>query len=188
MHNILCHETSNEKLIHVGGLCYPLSENIVEDEECTMELEYRKISEERCKEINSWKIRDPYGDGKFFTAESKDFVTNKNESILFCRAFRPRTELAEEYHAVSLFIKNEEYHFVRCDLLSYTDEKRGANTVRNEEFVILEEEFIEKSHEKEELLELLKCLKSKYELEFCVLEEVRAMEHRFKFYYKGKEI
>lgn len=188
MHNILCHETSNEKLIHVGGLCYPLSENIVEDEECTMELEYRKISEERCKEINSWEIQDPYRDGKIFTTEGKDFVTNKDESILFCRAFRPNPEFMGKYHVAYLFINNKEYHFVSYDLISYADEKSGSISVRNEEIGIFEEEFIEKSEEKKELLKLLKCLISKFEAEFCVLEEVRAMEHRFKFYYKGEEI
>ena len=152
------------------------------------ELEYRKISEEKCKEIDSWKIHDPYGDGKIFTAEREDFVTNKDESILFCRAFIPRTEFIGEYHVVNLYINKEEYHFVSYNLISYVDEKRGSTSVRNEDFNILEEEFIEKSEEKKKLLELLKCLISKFEAEFCVLEEVRAMEHRFKFYYKGEEI
>ena len=152
------------------------------------ELEYREISEERCKEINSWKIQDPYGDGKIFTAEGKDFVTNRDESILFCRAFRPRTELIGEYHIVYLFIKNEEYHFVSYELISYSDEKRGSISVRNEEIGIFKEEFIERSEEQQGLLTLLNCLISKFEAEFCVLEEVRTMEHHFKFYYKGEEI
>lgn len=55
-----------------------------------MEFEYRKISDERCKEIDSWEIHDPYGYGLVFTAEKEDFVTNKDESILFCHAFMPR--------------------------------------------------------------------------------------------------
>ena len=152
------------------------------------ELEYRKIKRRRCKEIDNWKIEDPYGDGKIFTAEGEKFVTNKNESVLFCHAFSPRAELVGEYDAVFLFIKNKEYHFVRRNLLSYADEKKGSTSVRNKEIAILEEEFIEKSKEKKELLELLKCLISKYETEFCILERVRAMEHHFKFYYKGEEI
>lgn len=55
-----------------------------------MEFEYRKISDEICKEIDSWEIHDPYGYGLVFTAEKEDFVTNKDESILFCHAFMPR--------------------------------------------------------------------------------------------------
>lgn len=35
----------------------------------TTEFEYRKISEERCKEIDSWEIHDPYGYGTLFTAK-----------------------------------------------------------------------------------------------------------------------
>ena len=165
-----------------------MSENIVGDEGLIMKLKYREIKRRRCKEIDRWKIKDPYGDGTIFTAEGEKFVTNWNESVLFCHAFSPRSEVSNEHYAVFLFIKNKEYNFVRYDLISYADEKRGSTSVRYEDFVILEEEFIEKSNEKKELLELLKCLISKYELEFCVLEEIRAMEHQFKFYYKGVEI
>lgn len=61
-----------------------------------MQLRYGFISDERCKEINSWKIRDPYGYGEFYTAEREDFVTNEDESILFCHAFMPRDTTTEK--------------------------------------------------------------------------------------------
>lgn len=42
-----------------------------------MELRYGFISDERCKEIDSGEIRDPYGYGKVYTAERDDFVANE---------------------------------------------------------------------------------------------------------------
>lgn len=83
-----------------------------------MELERRMISEKRCKEISGWKIHDPYpygspNPGRIFTAERHYFVTNKDESILFCHAFSPRHEVYNEYDPIYLLIENNDYHFGR---------------------------------------------------------------------------
>lgn len=158
-----------------------------------MEFEHREISEERCKEINSWKIHDPYpygtpGPGRIFAAEKHCFVTNKDESILFCHAFSPRPEVCDKYDEIYLFIKNKDYHLVRYDFKSILNDKSGSIPIKNEDIIILEEEFIEKSEEKKKLLELLKCLISKFEEEYCRLDIARITEYHFKFYYKGEEI
>ena len=159
-----------------------------------MEFEHREISEERCKEINSWKIHDPYPYSlpdeydRIFTAEGNYFVTNEDESILFCHAFTPRHEVRNEFYDIHLFIKNKQYYFVRYKFKSIIDDRNGPIPIRKEEIVILEEKFIEESKEKKELFELLKALISKYEEEYCRLDIARITEYHFKFYYKGEEI
>lgn len=158
-----------------------------------IEFEKRKISEERCKEIDRWNIQNPLRSGmkQVFTAERQYFVTNKDESILFCHAFSPRYDDRDgpNYEQiVFLLCINKEYRFIRYTHKSIEDDRSGFAPVRNEEIIILEEEFIEKSEEKEDLLELLKCLISKYEKEYSMLDEIRAMEYHFKFYYKDEII
>lgn len=152
-----------------------------------MKFKYRMISEERCKEIDSWEIHDPYGYGKIFTAERKDFVTNENESILFCHAFSPRHEDSGEYEYF-LFINDNEHHLMLYDFESVTDDEIGLVRIRNEDIMILENEFIEKSENKMEMLNILKTMISKYEENFCQLPIARTWKYNFKFTYKGKEI
>ena len=152
-----------------------------------MELEYRKISEERCKEIDSWEIRDPYGYGKIFTAEREDFVTNADESILFCHAFMPRHDDSDKYEYF-LFIRNDEYYLMVYDFASMTDDETGPTLIRNEDIVILENEFIEKSENKKELLGILKAVISKYEENCCRLPVARTWKYTFRFTYKGEKI
>lgn len=54
-----------------------------------MEFEYRQISAKRCREINSMRIRDLSAPdyNTVFVADDKEFVTNRDESILFYRLF-----------------------------------------------------------------------------------------------------
>lgn len=158
-----------------------------------MEFEKREISEERCKEIESWKIQNPLTSGmkQVFTAKRHYFVTNKDESVLFCYAFMPRHDDRDgpNYeHDVFLLFINREYRFVRYTFKSIEDDRSGSVPIRIESIIILEEEFIEKSEEKEELLELLKCLISKYEKEYSRLDEIREMGYHFRFYYKDEKI
>lgn len=153
-----------------------------------MELEYREISEERCKEIDSWEIRDPYGYGKIFTAEREDFVTNDDESILFCCAFMPTHDDYDRYDSVYLLIRGQEFNFVRYDFESVTDDKSGPIPIRNENIMILEEKYIEESTNKKELLDVIKAVISKYEENSCWLKIAREREYRFEFTYKGKKI
>ncbi len=152
-----------------------------------MEFEYREISEERCKEIDSWEIHDPYGYGLVFTAEREDFVTNKDESILFCHAFMPTHDDSDKYE-YCLFIWNDEYNLMVYDFESVTDDKSGLIQIRNEDIVILENEFIEKSENKKELLGILKAMISKYEENCCRLAIARTWKYNFKFTYKGEII
>lgn len=54
-----------------------------------MEFEYRQISTERCAEINNMRIRDLSASdyNAVFSADGKNFVTNRDETILFYRLF-----------------------------------------------------------------------------------------------------
>ena len=158
------------------------------------EFEKREISEERCKEIDDLNIQNPLNSGmrQVFTAERNYFITNEDESILFCYAFMPRhpddRDGPNYEHNVFLLFINKEYRFVRYDLESVTDDRSGFVPIRNEDISILKEEFIEKSTEKEKLLDLIKRLISKYEKEYSRLDEIRSMEYHFRFYYEGEEI
>lgn len=153
-----------------------------------MEFEYRKISDERCKEIDSWEIHDPYGYGKIFTAEREEFVTNADESILFCLAFMPTHDDYDRYYPVYLLIRGQEYYFVRYDFESVVDDKSGPIPVRNENIMIFEEKYIEESTNKKELLDVIKAVVSKYEEKSCWLKIAREREYRFEFTYKGEKI
>lgn len=73
-----------------------------------MELEYGEICEERCREIDSWEIHDPYGYGEVFTAERIKFVTNEDESILFYCAFMPTHDDYDRYYSIYLLIREKE--------------------------------------------------------------------------------
>ena len=100
-----------------------------------MELERRMISEKRCKEISGWKIHDPYphgspNPGRIFTAERHYFVTNKDESILFCHAFSPRHEVYNEYDPIYLLIENNDYHFGRGIFRRKWKKERITRTIK----------------------------------------------------------
>lgn len=152
-----------------------------------MKLRYGFISDERCKEINSWKIKDPYGYGKVYTAERDDFVANEDESILFCHAFMPRHDDREGNHETYLYINKDEYHFVNYVQFDFRDEERFGEMYRIGKINILENDFIRKTLNKDEVLKILKALIAKnVENSVCLPNFKRIYE--FTFYYSGQEI
>lgn len=153
-----------------------------------MKFKYREISEERCREIDSWKICDPYGYGNKLSTHGNYWVSDEDESILFCHAFMPRHDDRENKYEVFLFIDNSKYYFITYGYEAVIDEKMGETRIRNENIMITEEKFINESMNKKELLELLKILISKYEENKCDLKIARETEYRFKFTYNGEEI
>ena len=82
-----------------------------------MEFEYRKIGAKRRREVNSMRIRDlsvpDYN--TVFKANGKYFVTNKDESILFCPFFVQENIEQGEHKAVFLCIKDYERITVTVD-------------------------------------------------------------------------
>lgn len=152
-----------------------------------MELRYGFISDERCKEINSWTIRDPYGYGEIYTAEREYFVTNEDETILFCHAFMPRHDDREGNHETYLYINKDEYHFVNYVQFDFRDEERFGEMHRIGKINILENDFIQKTLNKDEVLKILKALIAKnVENSVCLPNFKRIYE--FTFYYSGEEI
>ena len=183
-------ERTYEEEINCRKLQEPFEYSVMD---YNLEFEKRMISEKRCKEIDGWNIQNPLRSGmkEIFSAERQYFVTNGDESILFCHAFSPRYDDRDglDYEQpVFLLCINKEYRFIGFTHNSVADDRSGSVPVRNEEIIILEEEFIEKSEEKEKLLDLLKFLISKFEKEYSMLDEIRAMEYHFKFYYKDEKI
>lgn len=128
-----------------------------------MELRYGFISAERCKEIDSWRIRDPYGYREYFTAERVYFVANEDESFLFCHAFRARhddiSENAFLYNDTYIFIKHHNYCLIHFDRQVNTDEEYKYINI-----YIPQEQFIEQHTEKAAILMILKKMITKYEL------------------------
>lgn len=148
-----------------------------------MEFEYRGISEERCKEINNWRIRDPYGYGKFFMAESTRFVTNKDESILFCRSFRPRHDDVGLgiTQSTYLLVVNKSYYAIdyHVDNIIAHDDKHWHFIVS-----IMERDFIDEN--RNELLNMLKNVISIFLKKH--RRERPGEEFEYQFFYKGEEI
>lgn len=152
-----------------------------------MELRYGLISDERCKEIDSWEIRDPYGYGEIYSAERDYFVANEDESILFCHAFMPRHDDRERNKETFLYINQDEYHFVNYNNYNIYDEERNGEIYRIETVKIYKSEFIDKSLNKKELLLILKELIIKKE-EHSVRIPNFKRNYEFTFYYDGEEI
>lgn len=128
-----------------------------------MELRYGFINDERCKEIDSWKIKDPYGYGEIYTAEREYFVTNEDETILFCHAFSARHDDISEntflYNDSYIFIEHHNYGFIHFD--------RKVNTVGEYRYInicIPKEQSIEQHADKIKLLMILKEMITMYEL------------------------
>lgn len=146
-----------------------------------MGFEYRKLSEERCKEIDSWEICDPYGYGKVFTAERKNFVTNEDESILFCLMFSPRHDDREENNESYLFVMDKEYHMVSHIVkdIKVVDEKHWIVYVN-----IVEDDFIDNCGDKviNILKEVIAIFVKKYR------REMPGEHFEYHFYYKGEEV
>ncbi len=155
-----------------------------------MEFEYRKISEERCKEIDSWEIHDPYGYGKVFKAERVNFVTSMDESLLFCQAFMPRHDDVSlgVKGFTYLFVEGNDYYLFEFECKDVKDNEIDGIKHRYMKINILKQNFIEESENKRELLDILKSMISKYEENFCRLAIARTWKYNFVFTYKGEEV
>lgn len=152
-----------------------------------MELRYGFISDERCKEIDSWKIRDPYGYGKIYTAERDYFVANEDETILFCHAFMPRHDDRERNHDTFLYINKEQYNFISYNNYDIHDEEREGEMYRIENVEIFKNNFIEDHSNKKEILALIKALIIKNEEHTICSPRLRRI-CKITVYYDGEEV
>lgn len=146
-----------------------------------MEFELRMISEERCKEIDRWEICDPYGYGKKLSTHGNYWVTNEDESILFCRAFMPRHDDREGNYESFLFIVDEKYNIINyvVEDIKVIDEKKRVFTVN-----ILEKEFI--NNYSDEVMSILKKVISVFIKKF--RREMPGENFEYNFFYKGEVI
>ena len=167
------------------------SEGKVCDEEIdieNMEFRYGCISDERCAEINSWRIPDPYGYGKKYHADGDYLVTNEDESILFFRAFSPRADEIEYYKKAYMLIYKNEYYYIyisREGVGHYEERNEVQYWVDKIDF--LYSEAIEKSQEKSTILKLLKRVYQRYRECFKRTRGPKPI-YEFTFYYNGEEI
>ncbi len=176
-----------EKTVHKEGQ----SEGKVCDEEIdieNMEFRYGCISDERCAEINSWRIPDPYGYGKKYHADGDYLVTNEDESILFVWAFSPRADEMEYYKVSYMLIYKNEYYYIYIDAgtVGHYEERSGVQ-YWVDKIDFLYSEAIEKSQEKPTILKLLKRVYQRYR-ECCKRTRGPQPIYEFTFYYNGEEI
>ncbi len=183
------------------GLAFPEREKTVHKEEQSegksvdeepdienMEFRYGCISDDKCAEINSWRIPDPYGYGKKYNASGNFLVTNEDESILFFIAFSPRADEIEYYNdAYMLIYKNEYYYiYIARGYVGHYEERSGVQ-YWIDKIDFLYSEAIEKSQEKPTILRLLKRVYQRYR-ECCKRTRGPQPIYEFTFYYNGEEI
>ena len=146
------------------------------------ELKYGLISKERCDEIDSWRIEDPYGYGNKLSTHGNYWVFNEDESILFCLAFIPRHDDIDRNYRTYLYINGNQYTFINYIVDDVKTENDNMNWFVTT--TILSCSSISKNDKK--TLSVLKELVS-----------VFIQKHRrgtpgeifdFKFYYEGEEI
>ncbi len=184
------------------GLAFPKEEKAVHNEEQSegksgdeeldienMEFRYDRISDERCAEINSWRIPDPYGHGEKYDADGDYLVTNEDESILFIWAFMPRADEREYYKDAYMLIYKNEYYYIYIDdglPVGHYEERNGVQ-YWVDKIDFLHSEAIEKSQEKSTILKLLKRVYQRFRE--CV-KRTRGPKpiYEFTFYYNGEEI
>ncbi len=152
-----------------------------------MKLRFGLISEDRCNEIDSWNIKDPYGYDKRLSTHGNYWVYNNDESILFCHAFMPRHDDREGNGETFLYINGSEYHFINFNNYEINDEERNGELYRVEKVEIFKSDFIEKSSNKKEVLRIFKSLISKDEENSVFLPDFKRI-YEFTFYYDGEEI
>ena len=182
------------------GLAFPEEEKTVHNEKQSegksgdeeldienMEFRYGRISDERCAEINSWRIPDPYGYGKKYNASGDFLVTNEDETILFCWAFIPRTDEIDHYKDSYVLIYKNEYYYIYANGIDGHYEERNGVQYWVEAIDFLYSEAIEKSQEKPIILKLLKRLYQRYEECFSQARGPKPI-YEFTFYYNGEEI
>lgn len=119
----------------------------------TTEYEYRGISEERCREIDGWEIQSPFKSWTehVFKAGNTRFVTNADESILFCHAFMSYIPNHDEEQRTYLLVVNESYYMIDfiVDIAKVIDPKHRFYSV-----VVFEKDYINEN--RDELLSILK--------------------------------
>ena len=147
-----------------------------------MKLKYGLISKERCDEIDSWKIKDPYGYGDKLSTHGNYWVYNEDESILFCHAFMPRHDDRETNHETYLYVNGKQTYFINYivdDVKTEDDDKEWFVTVtimRCSAFSIKDKN----------ILSILKAVISVF-----IQKHRREMPGEtfvFKFFYDGEEI
>lgn len=95
---------------------------------CSLELKSGKLSERRCKELNSMKIKNPYypkeyfTHGEYFVAEDAGtFIFSKDECIGYVLAFFPypiiTRESKERYDEIYLLFIDDEWFEIIIDYL-----------------------------------------------------------------------
>ena len=90
-----------------------------------MEFEYRQISAGRCGEVNNMRIRDLSASdyNTVFIADGKSFVTNKDESVLFCRLQIQENADHGERKVVFLCIRDNECCTFTVELVGKDSDK-----------------------------------------------------------------
>lgn len=129
------------------------SGNLLIIDDFITEYEYREIREERCREIDSWEIQIPLRPGRerVFKAGNTRFVTNADESILFCHAFTTYMPNHDEEQCTYLLIVNESYYIIdfMVDIARVIDPMHQFYSV-----VVFEKKYINEN--RDELLSILK--------------------------------
>ncbi|MCM1081870.1 MAG: hypothetical protein NC393_01815 [Clostridium sp.] len=163
------------------------SENIPNpnDGDYKSDFTFGYISEERCKQINSCKISDPYRQNPYFDAMGHFFVKNVDESVLFCRGFSSREWNENRYIVYIYFLKNE-YHFIEFEFYDISDIEQEGKAFRYTKIGIKKYDFIEKLENKKEQLRILADAVSTFDRRSYFVPVNRIF--RYKVFYDGEEI
>lgn len=143
------------------------------------------ISEERCKQINSCKIVDPYRQNPYFDAVGHFFVKNVDESVLFCRGFSSRVHDESTYIVYIYFLKNE-YHFIEFEFYDISDIEQEGKSLRCTKIGIKKYDFIEKMENKKEQLRILADAVSTFDRRSYFVPVNRIFQ--YNIFYDGEEI
>ncbi|MBR1693196.1 MAG: hypothetical protein IJ711_10565 [Lachnospiraceae bacterium] len=128
-----------------------------------MEFKYSHISEERCREIDSWNIKNPYqypgGANSKLNPWNKKWVFNEDETILYCQAFRPyREDWTKDTHIKYLYIDKKEYFLFEYDTSDIHVECKEGKEYCIGKVKIFKNENIDNYADKKELLKTLKAM------------------------------
>ncbi len=155
-----------------------------------MKFSYGAISWRRCKEIEKWDIYDPYGYGEKLLAHGNYFIHNKDESILFCEAFRPNhddRDLGICYSEFILIIKQKFYRVV-YDVTDVSKEERNGILYIKMTVDVLKDDFVGNGIDKKESLAILKkVITEKVEKRLLKRDGVKRI-YGITFCYKGVQI
>lgn len=101
--------------------------------------------------------------------------------------YAKRHDDREGNHETYLYINKEEYHFINYVKFDFRDEERFGEMYRIGKINILENDFIQKTLNKDEVLKILKVLIAKNIENSVCLPNFRRI-YEFTFYYNGEEI